>query len=187
MARKPVIVDQDRLQRLDTTRLCLRPPGAEDAEAIFAYASDPRVCRYLAWPCHEGIADTRRFLQTSEQGWLDGKRLSWAIEDSSGLRGMIGAELGRAGAGIGYVLAHEAWGMGYASEALTAVCEALFAATSLDSLWAFCVPENMASARVLEKCGFQREGLLPRYFECPNIGAEKHDVVLFVRHRSAKD
>jgi RimJ/RimL family protein N-acetyltransferase len=98
---------------------------------------------------------------------------------------MLGAELGRAGAGIGYVLAHDAWGKGYASEALSAISKALFSATSLHSLWAFCVPENVASSRVLEKCGFRRERLLPRYFECPNLGEEKHDVVLFVRHREA--
>jgi ribosomal-protein-alanine N-acetyltransferase len=183
MARKPLEIELSRLERLSTARLTLRPPLEGDEEAVFAYASDLRVCRYLAWPCHEGLADTRRFLRTAKQGWQDGNRLSWAIEDSSGLVGMLGTELGRVGAGIGYVLAHDAWGKGYASEALAAVCEALFSATSLHSLWAFCVPENAASARVLEKCGFQREGLLPRYFACPNLGGEKHDVLLFVRHR----
>lgn len=161
----------------------MRPATADDAEAVYTYARDPRVCRYLAWPCHENLADSRRFLQTVEQGWLSGERLSWAIEDDNGVVGMFGAELGRAGAGIGYVLAHEAWGYGYASEALAVIAEALFRASSLHSLWAFCVPENFASARVLEKCGFQRERLLPRYFECPNLGGERHDVVLFVRHR----
>jgi len=183
MTRKPATIEWSRVQRIATPRLLLRPPTEEDAEAIFAYARDPRVCRYLAWPCHENLADTRRFLQTVEQGWLSGERLSWAIENGSGLVGMLGSELGRAGAGIGYVLAHDEWEKGYASEALSAVCDALFSATSLRSLWAFCVPENTASARVLEKCGFHRERLLPHYFECPNLGGEMHDVNLFVRHR----
>lgn len=183
MARRRKTVDVASLARIATPRLLLRPPGTEDAGAIFAYARDPQVCRFLAWPCHRSIADSRRFLETARLGWQDGSRLSWAVEDESGLVGMIGAELGRGGAGIGYVFAREVWGRGYASEALASLSAALLERTPLHSLWAFCVPENVASARVLEKCGFRRERLLPQYFECPNLGGEMHDVVLFARHR----
>lgn len=183
VARRESAVSVELLRRLETPRLILRPPVEEDAEAIFAYARDIQVCRYLAWPCHESIADTRRFLETALLGWQQGDRLSWAVEDDAGLVGMIGAELGRGGAGIGYVFAREVWGRGYASEVLAAVSSALLAQSPLRSLWAFCVPENLASARVLEKCCFSRERLIPDYFECPNLGTEKHDVVLYVRHR----
>lgn len=183
MPRMPRAIDLEALSTLHSTRLRFRPPKPADAEAIYAYASDGRVCRFLAWPCHTTRDDTEQFLQSAEEGWRSGEWLNWVIEDETGVVGMIGAQPGRAGAGIGYVLAHDAWGRGYASEALMEVSTALFEASSLRSLWAFCVPENRASARVLERCGFQRQGLLPNYFTCPNLGGEKHDVLLYVRHR----
>jgi RimJ/RimL family protein N-acetyltransferase len=183
VARRRERVALEILRRIETQRLVLRPPGGEDAAAIYAYASEPQVCRYLAWPRHQSIADTHRFLETAQLGWQHGDRLSWVVEDDGAVVGMIGAELGRGGAGIGYVFAREVWGRGYASEVLAAVSSALLAQAPLRSLWAFCVPENAASARVLEKCCFSRERLLPDYFECPNLGTEKHDVVLYVRHR----
>lgn len=184
MARRPVVLELEALQQLKSRRLRLRPAAMTDADAVFAYASDPRVCRFLAWPRHGEIAESRAFLQSAEQGWQSGSRLSWVLECDTGVVGMIGAEIGRAGAGIGYVVAHDAWGRGYASEALGRVSEALFAASSLHSLWAFCHPGNGVSARVLEKCAFRREGRLSRYFTCPNLDGEKHDVLLYVRHRS---
>ena len=46
-----------------------------------------------------------------------------------------------------------------------------------------CVVENPASARVLEKSGFQRETLLANYFPCPNLAGAKYDVWRYVRYR----
>lgn len=183
MPRTPRVIDLDALRSLHSTRLRFRPPEPADAEAVFAYAGDERVCRFLAWPCHTTKADTLQFLRSAEEGWHSGEWLNWVIEANTGVVGMIAAQPGRAGAGIGYVLAHDAWGRGYAGEALMAVSTALFESSSLRSLWAFCVPENIASVRVLEKCGFNRDGLLPNYFACPNLGGKKHDVLLYVRRR----
>src|SRR5438876_12388274 len=45
---------------IDTPRLILRRPRASDAEAIFSrYASDPDVTRYVGWPAHKSVDDTR--------------------------------------------------------------------------------------------------------------------------------
>lgn len=186
MPRQPREIDLAALSELKTARLQLRPPRETDAAAVFAYGGDEQVVRYLAWPRHRSIADSRHFLRAAAAGWRSGQWLNWAIEDDTGVVGMIGAQPGRAGAGIGYVLAHKAWGRGYASEALLALSDALFAASSVNSLWAFCVPQNRASARVLERCGYQREGELPNYFVCPNMGGERHDVLLYARHREGR-
>ena len=96
---------------------------------------------------------------------------------------MIEAKLKGRNAGIGYVLAPDAWGQGYATEALELVSEALFQHSSVSAIWALCVTHNLASARVLDKCSYQREKLIPRYFVCPNIDSEKHDVWRYVRYR----
>ena len=52
--------------RIETARLVLQKPEAEDAEAIFErYAGDDRVGRFLAWPIHRSLDDTRLFLNFS--------------------------------------------------------------------------------------------------------------------------
>ena len=71
-------------------------------------------------------------------------------------------------ASTGYVLAYDAWGLGYATEALTAMRDRA-AALGLERLYALCHPGHRTSARVLEKCGFLCEGTLRQYTVFPNL------------------
>ena len=59
---------------------------------------------------------------------------------------------------IGYWIGEPYWGRGYATEAVRAVIDHLFSVTDLDSLAAGCRVTNLASRRVIEKCGFQWTG-----------------------------
>jgi len=176
-------VDLQQLVTLQGVRLTLRAAQPGDAPAVYAYASDAEVVRYLAWPRHTSLADSERFLQEVAKGWQSGHYLVWLIEDERGVVGAIGAELSRANAGIGYVLARRSWGRGYATEALGLVVEALFRHTPITALWALCVTENSASQRVLEKSGFRYEQTLHHYFACPNLGGEMKDVWLYGKER----
>lgn len=176
-------LDLSALHILRGRRLLLRPPQASDREAIFAYASQPKVCHYLAWRCHESLADTDAFLSQAASGWESGERLTWLIEDESGVVGSIGAVLKGRNGGVGYVLAEPVWGRGYASEALGVVTTALFHHAPIRRLMALCVTDNLASARVLEKNGFVCERTIPRYFTCPNLAGERFDVFLFAHER----
>lgn len=55
---------------IPTARLVVRRPVKDDAEAIFArYASDARVVRYVGWPRHLRVEDTRAFLEFAEEEW----------------------------------------------------------------------------------------------------------------------
>jgi RimJ/RimL family protein N-acetyltransferase len=63
---------------------------------------------------------------------------------------------------IGYMLGPHAWGRGIATEALAALADAAFVRTDLVRLEANVYAWNPASCRVLEKCGFVREGVLRR-------------------------
>ena len=74
-------------------------------------------------------------------------------------------------AATGYVLAKDAWGLGYATEALRAVID-IARGVGVTRLYALCHPENPASWRVLEKCGFFREGVLPRHSTFPNLDTD---------------
>ena len=142
---------------IETARLLLSRPESRHAEPIFErYASDPAVTRFLGWPRHQSIADTRTFLAfsaTQWEQWPAGPYLIWSREG--------GALLGGTGFGFetadealtGYVLARDAWGKGYATEALTAIV-GLAPAIGVRRLSALCHAEHRVSQRVLEKCGF---------------------------------
>ena len=56
--------------QIETARLALRQPGIDDALAMFErYASDPEVTRFLGWPRHRMVEDTRAFLRFSAEEW----------------------------------------------------------------------------------------------------------------------
>ena len=85
--------------------------------------------------------------------------------------------------GFGYVLARSWWGQGLMTEALAAVAEWALAQPEVFRVSALCDTENVASARVMEKAGLVREGLLRRRSVHPNIGDEPRDCFLYARVR----
>ncbi|MGB7757548.1 MAG: GNAT family N-acetyltransferase [Salinisphaera sp.] len=156
---------------LDTERLHLRPPEPTDAAAIFAYASDPVATRYMIWPRAEDIDDTHDFLDDVAAGWAGGDDFCYAVTDraTGALYGAASCQFDQHGAEVGYILGPSVWGRGLATEAAAAVVEAAWANDDLYRIWATCDVDNIASARVLEKLGMQREGRLARWAPCPNL------------------
>jgi ribosomal-protein-alanine N-acetyltransferase len=172
-------------ERIETARLVLRKPSAADAEAVFGrYSADPEVTRFLGWPRHRSLGDTRAFLEFSETEWESWPAGPYLIEcrERQSLVGGTGFSFEtRFRAATGYVLARDAWNRGYATEALTSMV-ALAPRLSLRRLYALCHPDHAASRRVLEKCGFVREGLLRSYAEFPNlVPGEPGDVLCYAR------
>jgi ribosomal-protein-alanine N-acetyltransferase len=159
-------------ERIETQRLLLRRPRLDDAEAIFArYASDAEVTRLLSFPTHRSIADTCRFLEWSDAEWTRWPAGPYLVEsrESGTLLGSTGFAFETPQrAATGYVFARDAWGQGYASETLRQMVTTARGCGVL-RLYALCHPEHRASFRVLEKCGFEREGTLRRYAELPNL------------------
>jgi ribosomal-protein-alanine N-acetyltransferase len=172
-------------EQIETPRLVLRKPEIADAEAIFArYSSDPEVTRFLGWARHRTLEETRAFLEFSNaewQRWPAGPYLIWSRETGHLLGGTGLAFETPFRAATGYVLARDAWGLGYATEALGGVVGTA-ARVGLHRIYALCHPDHRASWHVLEKCGFQREGLLRRHAEFPNLRAgESGDVLCYAR------
>jgi [ribosomal protein S5]-alanine N-acetyltransferase len=169
---------------VETPRLVLAAPTAADAELIFQrYASNDDVTRYLGWPRHRAVEDTQRFLAFSAVQWERegaGPYLIWARADGQ-LLGSTGLGLEPGAQAItGYVLATDAWGKGYATEALSAVVEV---ATDIGvrRLYAVCHTQHRASWRVLEKCGFEQDRGWNRCLEFPNLAVGKAQDVLCYR------
>jgi RimJ/RimL family protein N-acetyltransferase len=166
-----------------TSRLLLRAPRDSDAEVIFQrYASDPEVLRYVGWPRHTVVEHTRQFLQFSQAEWQRWPVGPLLIEDR-----VSGELIGSTGLGFetpyraatGYVLARDKWGMGFASEALTAVVE-LARQHRVARLYALCHAEHDLSRRVLDRNGFTLEGILRKHSVFPNLAtAEPQDVCCY--------
>lgn len=159
-------------ESIETKRLLLRRPRADDADAIFErYARDPEVTKFVAFPTHHAVTETQAFLAFSEaewERWPGGPYVILSRADGT-LIGGSGLSFETAyRAATGYVLAKDAWGRGYATEALEAMV-ALAPTVGVQRLYALCHPEHRASWRVLEKCGLTREATLRRYADFPNL------------------
>src|SRR3712207_4521023 len=137
-----------------------------DAEAMFAYASDPEVTRYVLWDTHRSIEDSESFLSFATEGYRRGDFGGWGIvlKDSGAFVGTCGLDVDQAPeharGEVGYVLSREHWGKGLMPEAVRAVIAFGFGRMGLNRLEARCIAENTASARVLEKAGMTYEGTL---------------------------
>ena len=112
-------------ERIETARLVLRRPRLDDAAAIFArYASVPEVTHYLSFPRHVSIDQTRAFLDFCDDEWRRWPVGPYLIEHRHDGRLLGGTGLGFESpwcASTGYLLARDAWGQGFATEALAAM------------------------------------------------------------------
>src|SRR5262245_20646771 len=152
-------------------RLRLRRPMASDAPAVFEYASDPEVARYADWPMSTSIASVKERLSLRADEWSSGDEFHWVMTLPAEDRaiGAIACTISGHVAEFGFVLARRFWRNGYATDAARAIVEWIFSVPSVWRLAATCDIDNLASARVLEKAGLTREGILRRAIVRPNL------------------
>ncbi len=160
-------IARDDVFRLETARLWLRWPRASDARAIHRYCSRWEVARYTAripHPYPQGTAE--RFIFAAREGNSSGRDLTLALTTTRDKRDAIGAVSlegrGKDRLTLGYVLAPEMWGRGYASEAVAAMVAAAFNLTHVVEINASVRVENPPSRRVLEKAGMRYLGTGPQ-------------------------
>jgi RimJ/RimL family protein N-acetyltransferase len=156
----------------------------DDADSIFErYAKDPDVTRYLSWQPHERIEQTRDFVSRCIMGWEDGSVFAYVItlKEEDHPIGTIEIRIEGHRGEIGFALVRTNWGNGYMTEAAQAVTDWALEQEGVYRVQACCDLENQASARVLEKIGMQREGILRRWGIHPNLNAKPRDVYLYAR------
>ena len=150
---------------LATDRLRLRPFTSADGDALFALHSNAYVLRYWDSPPWGEPARAERFIEACRQMAEEGSGARLAIDLA-----LDGAFVGWCSltrwnpvyrsASMGFCFGQAAWGHGYATEAARAVLEWAFKTLDLNRVQAETDTRNAASARVLEKLGFEREGTL---------------------------
>ena len=171
-------------EQVETARFALRRARAADAGAIFrAYATDPEVTRFLGHVPPTCPDRTRAFLARAEADWDSGTRFASVIlrKGDSQVLGMIEARVATGMVGYGYVLARAAWGRGCMTEVLRWHLDHALAHPAIWRAEAVCDVENHASARVMEKAGMRREGVLRRRLTLPNIAPEPRDALIYAR------
>jgi [ribosomal protein S5]-alanine N-acetyltransferase len=150
---------------LNAAPLRLRPFTEADADALFALHSSARVLRYWDSPPWTDRTRADRFIAACRQLAEEGTGARLAIDLASDGRFIGWCALARwnpdfRSAALGYCLGDAAWGHGYATEAAGAVLQWAFDTLDLNRVQAETDTRNVASARVLEKLGFVREGTL---------------------------
>ena len=141
---------------IDTPRLLLRRWTEDDADDLFDIASDPSVGETAGWRPHSSIQDSRDAI--SDWGSRPGV---YAIVSRSYGRPVGCIEIdtdpkilrkGPKDAEVGFWIGRRYWGQGFATEALSELLDAAFGC-GVSKVWCQCLEDNVASVRVLEKCG----------------------------------
>jgi len=150
--------------QLTTSRLILREFVENDWQAVFQYQSDPAYLRYNPYSYRNEL-DVRSFVRLFMDWSMEVPRKKYqfaiVLKDERRLIGNCGVRMQVAHsqvADIGYEIDRHYWGQGYATEASRALLAFGFNQLHLHRIWAYCIAENTASARVLEKIGMVYEG-----------------------------
>ena len=160
----------------------LRRLQPNDADEVFsAYGGRPEVGRYLTWPTHKGVEDTRLFLQHVDRAWNAGVEFTFGLRlrAFNQLIGAFGVQNDDGRLEVGYVLAPTFWDQGLATEACSAMVKYLKMWPRVYRIQSFVDAENVASARVLLKSGFVEEARLPKWRRFINQQNTPRDCIQF--------
>ena len=151
-----------------------------------AYGQDDEVAHYVTWRPHTCVSDSEAVIGRFLDSWRDGSGFHWLLFQYGGseLMGAIGIRRETHGLELGYVLAQRYWSYGFMVEAVAAVVDWAFTEPSVFRVGAVCDVDNLRSARVLEKAGFEREGILRSWAVHPNISSTPRDCYSYSKTRN---
>lgn len=144
-----------------TQNLTLRPWKDSDAECLYHFAKNPNVGPIAGWPPHESVKDSLQIIKT-----VFAKPETYAVVKDEFPIGCVGLLFhpdtnhwwGEGAVELGYWIAEEYWGNGYALEASKCIIDHAFNELNVREIYASYRKENTQSKRVLEKLGFRYYG-----------------------------
>lgn len=150
--------------RIETERLILRRFRLEDAKDMFQnWAGDDRVTKYLTWPSHTSIDDSRNIIQSWIEEYANETFYQWCIERKESKQAIgsisvvhLNEEVGSVE--IGYCIGYNFWNQGFTTEALRALIEFFFDEVQVNRIESRHDPNNPNSGKVMMKCGLRYEG-----------------------------
>jgi [ribosomal protein S5]-alanine N-acetyltransferase len=150
---------------IESTRLCVRPVLESDLPSLLAVNGDEEVTKFLGHAPWQAMADAETWFERISMLQALGSALEFVIAAKQtgsviGRCGLFDFEEVNAYAAVGYVLGRTHWGQGYMREALTALFDWAFQEICLRRLEAKVELQNVASAKLLRRLGFTKEGVL---------------------------
>lgn len=147
--------------RLETDRLILRWFRADDFPAFLAMAQDPEVMKFLTGQPQTEIEAWKSMAAYIGHWYFLGYGV-WAVEEKSSgkLIGRIGLmnPAGWPGFELGWTLARDSWGKGYATEGARRALDYAFTEVNRDHVISCIAPTNVNSIKVAERLGEKVEG-----------------------------
>ncbi|KAH7522295.1 uncharacterized protein LOC107410179 [Ziziphus jujuba] len=162
---------------IEFSKISLRPFNPSDVDDIMEWATDEKLARFSSWGHHTSKEEVLNFMMNViiPHPWFKAICLDDKPIGEISVTGKSGNDKCRAE--IGYILASKYWGKGIATYAVKLVANDIFWEwPHLERLEALADVENLASQRVLEKAGFQREGILRKYYK---MKGKTSDMVMF--------
>jgi len=149
--------------QITTPRLVLREWRDADRDAFAQMNADPRVCEFLVRPVTR--ADSDDMVDHIDRCWRERGYGLWAAErrDSGAFIGYVGlwpaifASPFTPAVEVGWRLAHEHWGNGFATEGAMEALRFGFEVITLPEIVSFTAKGNTRSIRVMERVGLRRD------------------------------
>ncbi|MFP5452913.1 GNAT family N-acetyltransferase [Parvimonas sp. G1604] len=144
---------------MQSERLIFRNFNLEDIDDVFEFANDEETCKFVTWDKHKNILETEKVIK---EYYMTNKLCFAIIEKISNK--CIGcfeyrADLKNNSLLIGYVLNKKYWNKGYMTETLEFMLDYAFKTLKVNRVSATHIRENLASGKVMEKCGLEIEGI----------------------------
>ena len=150
---------------LDLSDLRVRSWRRNDLDALLRHANNPKIAANMRdqFPYPYTRRDALDYLNyIREQDVPTSFAVEYEGEAIGGIGFKIGVDIARLSLEVGYWLAEPYWGRGLTTRAVTAACDWAFDHYRVVRIFATAFSHNVASMRVLEKAGFEREGVLRR-------------------------
>lgn len=146
---------------VETERLVMRRFCLEDAKDLYEYAKNPNVGPEAGWVPHQSIEESKSLIAK----WLKDPEIFAITRKCDGkVIGSIGLhqrfERAVMCRELGYVLSEDEWGKGYMSEAVKVMIDYAFEEFGIEILLVKHHHLNQRSKRVIEKAGFNYEGIM---------------------------
>lgn len=154
------------MKTLETKNLILRKFKINDYKDMYNnWASNEDVAKMAGFPVHKNSDVTKDLVKFWIEEYKEENVFNWVIELKStgeiiGSITVVNKDLKNKVCEIGYNIGPNWWNKGYTTECLKVVLNYIFELDIFDVVTANCHSYNIASSRVLEKCGFKKEGIL---------------------------
>ena len=152
--------------KLETERLILRRFTIEDAESMFNnWASDEEVTKFLTWPTHKSIEESKWFINFCLENYLNLSFYNWVIElkkthELIGNISIVEVLEDTNSMELGWVIGKKYWGNGYAPEAGNKIIDVMFNEVGAECIFALHDVNNPKSGRAIQKLGMKYEGII---------------------------